>query len=104
MTSPGEHSPPVTPEATCRYCRRPILRCDTLPSHCGCSSGWGWIHAEPWWGHSCGRYPSRREYARPEAVRDELDDINDAVAGITDAEVEVRLRATLAAHEARGPS
>lgn len=52
---------------TCRDCKRPIIACDTLPSHVGCSSGYGWIHAEPHWGHSCGPL-SKRQYARPEAA------------------------------------
>jgi hypothetical protein len=52
---------------TCRYCRRPIVACDTVPSHVGCSSGYGWIHAEPWWGHSCQRPGKYSQYARPDA-------------------------------------
>lgn len=55
----------VTVHGTCRYCHRPIIRCDSQPEHIGCSSGYGWIHVEPWWGHGCGRVSLRR-YARPE--------------------------------------
>lgn len=59
----------ATVPVTCRYCKRPIIRCDTQPGHGGCSSGYGWIHDEPFWGHACTRRagPYKREYARPEA-------------------------------------
>lgn len=59
-------SPAQVAGETCRHCHRPVIRCDSLPSHCGCSSGYGWIHAEPWWGHSCRRPGQFSQYARPE--------------------------------------
>jgi XRE family transcriptional regulator, regulator of sulfur utilization len=64
MTSEELHVTAPGAEAACRHCRRPILACGTLPPHGGCSSGYGWIHAEPHWGHSC-RGRSGTTYARP---------------------------------------
>jgi hypothetical protein len=50
---------------TCRHCGHPIVRCDTVPSHAGCGSGFGWIHSDPdQWGHSC-RPRSGAPYAQP---------------------------------------
>lgn len=43
--------PDYTTPVTCR-CGQLIIRCVTQPSHIGCSSGYGWIHLDPW-GHSC---------------------------------------------------
>lgn len=51
--------------ATCRHCHRPVVACAAQSSHCGCSSGYGWIHAEPRWGHSC-RLPGQHRYAQPQ--------------------------------------
>jgi hypothetical protein len=52
---------------TCWHCRKPIARCDSLPSHIGCSSGHGWIHTNPeQWGHDC-EPRSGPPYARPDA-------------------------------------
>lgn len=59
--------------ATCRHCRRPIIACDTQLSHVGCSSGYGWIHAEPYWGHPCSPPGHWRDYARPDAPATEED-------------------------------
>lgn len=65
----GTHVKASAEAVACRYCLKPILRCADQPSHAGCSSGYGWIHAEPYWGHSCGR-ASDRHYARPGEARD----------------------------------
>jgi DNA-binding XRE family transcriptional regulator len=66
----GEEMPPVTVtpegEATCR-CGKPILRCATQRPHSGCSSGYGWIHAAPNWGHSC-QPRTGSPYARPQGA------------------------------------
>jgi hypothetical protein len=61
--------------ATCRHCRRPIIACDAQLSHVGCSSGYGWIHAEPYWGHPCSPPGHWRDYARPDAPATEEDDM-----------------------------
>jgi hypothetical protein len=51
--------------AMCKHCRRPIIRCDTVRSHAGCGSGYGWIHSDPeQWGHSC-EPRSGAPYAQP---------------------------------------
>lgn len=52
---------------TCKHprCGKRIVRCDTLPSHCGCSSACGWIHAVSE-RHFCGVGPAGL-YARPAA-------------------------------------
>jgi hypothetical protein len=50
--------------STCRHCRKPIVRCADNPGHIGCSSGYGWIHADPW-GHTC-QPRSNGPYAQPE--------------------------------------
>lgn len=57
--------PVASDAATCRHCRKPIIRCDTVPSHTGCGSGYGWIHSNPdQWGHSC-QPRSSAPYAQP---------------------------------------
>lgn len=61
LTGPRLHAAGAT--VTCR-CRHPIIRCDSQPWHAGCSSGHGWIHAGPHWGHLCGGALGT-EYARP---------------------------------------
>lgn len=43
-TETTQEAPAVT---VCKRCRRPIVRCETLPAHFGCSSAHGWIHSEP---------------------------------------------------------
>lgn len=55
---------------TCKHCRKPIVRCDSVPGqHIGCSSGHGWIHSNPeQWGHSC-QPRSGAPYALPVPVR-----------------------------------
>lgn len=55
--------------AACRHCGKPIVRCENQPSHIGCSSGYGWIHADPNWGHTCVRRAASPSYARPEVNR-----------------------------------
>lgn len=51
--------------STCKHCRKPIVRCDSVPSPAGCGSGYGWIHSNPeQWGHSC-RPRSSAPYALP---------------------------------------
>lgn len=62
MPETAEHS------AYCR-CGKPIVRCAGQTPHIGCSSGYGWIHAEPDWGHSC-RPRSGAPYAQPEKTDD----------------------------------
>ena len=52
-------------DVTCRHCRRPIVKCGTQRPHSGCDSGYGWIHAAPYWGHACHR-SAGSPYARPE--------------------------------------
>lgn len=52
---------------TCKHCRKPIARCEEFPAHAGCSSGYGWIHLEPNWGHSC-QPRSGAPYAQPVAT------------------------------------
>ena len=52
---------------TCWHCRKPIVRCDSVPYHIGCGPGHGWIHTNPeQWGHSC-EPRSGHPYARPDA-------------------------------------
>lgn len=51
-------------------CRKPIVPCVTLPSHFGCSSAYGWIHANGG-AHAC-EPRSDGPYALPEAVREAL--------------------------------
>lgn len=52
---------------TCWHCRKPIVRCGTVPPHAGCGSGHGWIHSNPeQWGHSC-EPRSGAPYAQPTA-------------------------------------
>lgn len=51
-------------EARCKHCAEPIWRCGRLPSHGGCSSASGWIHAIGW-RHSCGG-SSSGNYALPD--------------------------------------
>ena len=50
----------------CRHCRKPLVRCDTLPSHIGCSSAYGWIHGDGG-RHACFR-TSGFSYAEPAEV------------------------------------
>jgi hypothetical protein len=43
----------ATDTDTCKHCRKPIIRCGSVPVHAGCGSGYGWIHSNPeQWGHS----------------------------------------------------
>jgi hypothetical protein len=52
LTAEGAEVDPTA--VVCRHCRKPIVRCDTVPSHIGCGSAHGWIHTNPeQWGHSC---------------------------------------------------
>lgn len=53
-------------EIRCKNCARPLVRCDSLPSHGGCSSAAGWIH-EIGWVHACRSGPAG-SYAYPSAV------------------------------------
>jgi hypothetical protein len=56
----------VSTETKCRHCKKPVVRCETLPSHIGCSSAYGWIHAGGG-RHACFR-TSGFSYAEPEEV------------------------------------
>lgn len=56
----------MTGQQRCKHCHKPIVRCDSVPVHIGCGSGYGWIHSTPeQWGHSC-RPRSGSPYAQPE--------------------------------------
>ncbi len=50
---------------TCKHkrCGKPIIRCETLPPHFGCSSAYGWIHANGG-AHAC-EPRSDGPYAQP---------------------------------------
>ena len=37
---------------TCKHCKKRIIRCETLPSHFGCSSARGYVHVNPR-AHAC---------------------------------------------------
>lgn len=50
---------------TCKHCKKPIIRCDVLPSHFGCSSAYGYIHDNPR-AHAC-EPRSDGPYAQPES-------------------------------------
>lgn len=49
-----------------KRCRKPIVRCETLPAHCGCSSAYGWIHANEG-AHAC-EPRADGPYAQPEST------------------------------------
>jgi hypothetical protein len=59
---------PAPAVVSCKNCRKPIVRCETLPSHCGCSSAYGWIHAGGG-AHDCIRRSGPVTRAQPEETR-----------------------------------
>ena len=48
---------------TCRHCQKPIIRCESVPVHIGCSSAYGFVHADTRF-HTC-EPRSNGPYAQP---------------------------------------
>ena len=48
---------------TCEHCKKPIVRCESVPEHIGCSSAYGFIH-EDTRAHAC-KPRSDGPYAEP---------------------------------------
>jgi len=52
---------------TCKHCGKPIERCSRQPSHCGCSSAYGWIHGSGG-AHAC-QPGADGPYAQPDEAQ-----------------------------------
>jgi hypothetical protein len=61
---------------TCKHCNKPIIRCESVPSHFGCSSARGYLH-DGTRAHGC-KPRSDGPYAEPEAGRIAAEDGKDA--------------------------
>ena len=51
---------------TCKHCKKPIIPCESVPAHFGCSSARGFLHADQR-AHAC-EPRSDGPYATPEAA------------------------------------
>jgi hypothetical protein len=54
---------------TCKHCHEPIIRCESAPSHAGCSSARGYLH-DGTRAHGC-QPRSDGPYAEPRTVHEQ---------------------------------